>query len=94
MQTIRSWDDLSAFGIVPLTGEACGLSYRLLCDVTAQGKKPWKRALDVALTPSPRELEQRRPEPTRTLVESCCLPTAWLSSPSSPSSKTIAARSG
>jgi hypothetical protein len=39
---------LSAFGIVPLTGEACGLSYRLLCDVTVQGKKTLEKALDVA----------------------------------------------
>jgi hypothetical protein len=45
MKTIRCWDDLSRFGIVPLTGEACGLSYRMLCDVTAQGKKILEKAL-------------------------------------------------
>lgn len=39
MKSINCWNDLERFGIVPLTGEACGLSYRLLCDVTAQGKK-------------------------------------------------------
>ena len=38
MKSIRRWDDLCAHGIVPLTGEACGLSYRILCDVTARGK--------------------------------------------------------
>jgi hypothetical protein len=48
MKSIRSWDDLSAYGIVPLTGEACGLSYRILCDVTARGKKTLEKALSVA----------------------------------------------
>ena len=35
---MRSWDDLRDFGIEPLTGEACGLAMRLLCDVTERGK--------------------------------------------------------
>jgi hypothetical protein len=48
MKTIRCWEDLSQFGIVPLTGEACGLSYRILCDVTATGKRIIEKALDVA----------------------------------------------
>jgi hypothetical protein len=39
LQTIRNWNDLEKFGIVPLTGEACGLSMRLLCDITARGKR-------------------------------------------------------
>ena len=39
MKTISSWDDLKAYGIDPLTAEACGLGYRLLCDLTAEGKK-------------------------------------------------------
>jgi hypothetical protein len=30
-----------------LTGEACGLSYRILCDVTATGKKTLEKALSV-----------------------------------------------
>ena len=47
MKSIHSWDDLSAYGIVPLTGEACGLMYRILCDVTAQGKKTLEKALAV-----------------------------------------------
>lgn len=38
MKTITCWNDLAPYGIDVLTGEACGLSYRLLCDVTAQGK--------------------------------------------------------
>jgi hypothetical protein len=48
MKSIRRWDDLSAYGIVPLTGEACGLSYRILCDVTARGKKTLEKALSIA----------------------------------------------
>ena len=47
MKTIHSWDDLSQHGIVPLTGEACGLMYRILCDVTARGKKTLEKALGV-----------------------------------------------
>ena len=38
VKTVTSWDDLRPFGIDALTGEACGLGYRLLCDVTAKGK--------------------------------------------------------
>ena len=44
MKTITRWDHLSEFGIVPLTGESCGLGYRMLCDVTAKGKTSWKNA--------------------------------------------------
>ena len=38
MRQIRSFEDLEQFGIHALTGEACGFSMRLLCDVTEQGK--------------------------------------------------------
>jgi hypothetical protein len=48
MKSIRNWDDLSAYGIVPLTGEAYGLMYRILCDVTARGKKTLEKAMSVA----------------------------------------------
>jgi hypothetical protein len=48
MKSIRCWDDLSRFGIAPLTGEACGLMYRILCDVTAKGKRLVEKALGVA----------------------------------------------
>ena len=48
MKTINCWDHLAPYGIVPLTGEACGLSYRILCDVTAAGKKILEKALGVA----------------------------------------------
>ena len=45
MKSIACWEDLNEFGIVPLTGEACGLMYRILCDVTARGKKTVEKAL-------------------------------------------------
>ena len=48
MKTINSWEDLSHYGIVPLTGEACGLMYRILFDVTARGKKILEKAFDVS----------------------------------------------
>ena len=47
MQNINCWDDLRPFGIDLLTGEACGLSYRLLCDVTQKGKQTIEKALGV-----------------------------------------------
>ena len=48
MNTISSWDDLSNYGIIPLTGEACGLMYRILFDVTARGKKILEKAFEVS----------------------------------------------
>ena len=47
MKTIRCWDDLRPYGIDSLTGEACGLAYRILCDVTAQGKALLAKAFGV-----------------------------------------------
>ena len=47
MHKINCWDDLRPFGIDLLTGEACGLSYRLLCDVTQKGKQSIQKALGV-----------------------------------------------
>ena len=47
MRTINCWDELRPYGIDLLTGEACGLSYRLLCDVTQKGKKIIEKALGV-----------------------------------------------
>src|ERR1041384_6963405 len=37
MKHVRCWDDLRPFGFNPLTADACGLMYRLLCDVPARG---------------------------------------------------------
>lgn len=39
MKTVACWDDLRPFGIEPLTGEACGLAWRILFDVTEKGRK-------------------------------------------------------
>jgi hypothetical protein len=39
MQQYDSWTDLERRGIGYLTGEACGLSMRLLCDVNERGRK-------------------------------------------------------
>ena len=47
MKTITCWDDLRPFGVEALTAEACGLSYRLLCDVTGNGKQVIERALGI-----------------------------------------------
>ena len=47
MKAIRCWNDLREYGIDLLTGEACGLSYRLLCDVTARGKRTLEKALSI-----------------------------------------------
>lgn len=39
MKKISCWDDLTPFGIEILTAEACGVSFRYLCDVTEKGRK-------------------------------------------------------
>ena len=39
MRTIRNWDDLRDYGINFLTGEACAVGKRLLCDVSEQGRR-------------------------------------------------------
>jgi len=36
-KTIDSWHDLEQYGIISLTGEACGTGQRLLCDLTPAG---------------------------------------------------------
>jgi hypothetical protein len=38
MKSITCWNDLEPFGIIPLTGEACGLCYRILFDLTEKGR--------------------------------------------------------
>ena len=47
MKTMSCWDDLRPYGIVALTGESCGLSYRILCDVTASGKTLLEKMLGI-----------------------------------------------
>jgi hypothetical protein len=43
MQVINCWSDLRPYGIDVLTGEACGLGYRVLCDVTEKGRQVLRR---------------------------------------------------
>jgi len=45
VKRISCWEDLSEHGVIALTGEACGLSYRILCDVTARGKQLLEKVL-------------------------------------------------
>ncbi len=49
MKTIARWSDLETLGINPLTGEACSLGYRILCDLTARGKAIVERCLSVEI---------------------------------------------
>ena len=59
MKSIRCWDDLSKHGIIPLTGEACGLSYRILCDVTATGQENAGKGIERRPIDASRKLESR-----------------------------------
>lgn len=47
MKTISSVADLGAYGIKALTGEACGLSYRILFDVTGAGRNILAKAFGI-----------------------------------------------
>jgi hypothetical protein len=49
MKTVSSWDHLRPYGIVALTGEACSLMYRILCDLTQHGKQIVERCLSVQI---------------------------------------------
>jgi len=49
MKSVSSWDHLRPYGIVALTGEACSLMYRILCDLTQQGKCIVERCLSVQI---------------------------------------------
>ena len=50
MKTISQWRHLEEYGIVPLTGEACGLMYRILCDLTEHGQQIVEKCLGCGLT--------------------------------------------
>jgi len=52
VKTIRGCGDLAQFGLDPLTGEACGLMYRVLFDLTAQGQKIVEKCLGLRLIPA------------------------------------------
>ena len=47
MQSIERLGDLSRYGIVPLTGEACGLRYRVLFGVTDLGRRILEKCFSV-----------------------------------------------
>lgn len=47
MKIISSLRELEPFGIIPLTGEACGIEHRILCDVTAAGKHVIEKCLGI-----------------------------------------------
>ena len=49
MKGIGSWQDLRLYGIDVLTGEACDVSFRLLCDVTTKGKTILEKCLGCRL---------------------------------------------
>ena len=51
MKTVSSWDHLRAYGIDPLTGEACSLAYRILCDITEDGQRVIEKCLGCQLQP-------------------------------------------
>lgn len=53
MKTLNGWNALREFGIEPLTLEACGLAYRVLCDLTPQGKQIVERCFDVKIESEP-----------------------------------------
>ena len=54
MKSITCWRDLQPFGIDLLTGEACGLMYRFLCDLTDQGKHVIEKCLGCRIIPAKR----------------------------------------
>jgi hypothetical protein len=49
MKTVASWDALREFGIDALTGEACSLGFRLLCDLTAAGRATAERCFGATI---------------------------------------------
>ena len=62
MKTIHSWNDIEAYGIELLTGEACGLGYRLLCDVTERGRKTLEKCLGMTNLVLPESWNRGKPE--------------------------------
>lgn len=42
MKTLRNWNSLEEFGIFFITGEACNIDLRILCDLNQQGIELWR----------------------------------------------------
>jgi hypothetical protein len=53
MKIVSSWAGLEEFGVILLTGEACSLMYRLLCDLTEEGKRVVEKCLSVEIRSEP-----------------------------------------
>lgn len=53
MKVISTLAGLEEFGVVVLTGEACSLMYRVLCDLTQQGKNIVEKCLSVQIRSEP-----------------------------------------
>jgi hypothetical protein len=51
MIVVESLRDLEQFGIIALTGEADALNYRILCDLTEQGRSLVAEAFRLAACP-------------------------------------------
>ena len=76
MKSITCFNDLVTYGIDPLTGEACGLSYRLLCDLTENGRAILAKALGLPKLTLPEAWN--RGTPTDPHVGSVMLPFEML----------------
>lgn len=70
MRFVRCFNDLAEYGLEPLTGEACGLMYRILFDVTAEGLRILEKCLGVKIAPAE---AWNRGEPDRPHVGSVML---------------------
>jgi hypothetical protein len=53
VKSISCFADLAAYGIEPLTGEACGLMYRILFDLTAKGQTIVEKCLGCRIVSEP-----------------------------------------
>jgi hypothetical protein len=47
MKSVSCWQDLELYGFHALTGESCGLMYRVLCDLTAAGQQVAQKCFGV-----------------------------------------------
>lgn len=73
--SISSMRDLEKYGFSLLTGEACGLGYRILCDVYPRGKKILENLLatEFKLAPSWNHTKQDGSEPVGSIMLPCSM---------------------
>ena len=74
MKSIGCWNDLASYGIDALTGEACGLSYRILCDVIAHRPWPLPSGYRSLMPRSPNRMQNHLPGGTSSRIDSAPLP--------------------